>query len=138
MKMLKVMAAAAIVFSLNACKKKDTAGSADITTLVQDGSWKVTEMRDSGTDKTSKFSDYTFTFSNGTVTGNKSGSTITGTYAHQMDDSHHELVLTFTSSSSFSELSDDWEILEQSSTKIRLQDDSGSGSTNDLLTFEKK
>jgi len=140
MKLLKVMTVALIVLSLNACKKDDHAGSSDITNVVQDGTWKVTKMTDDGTDKTSQFSDYSFTFSGGVVTASKGGSTVTGTYGHQMDDDHHEFVLSFPnpSVSSFSELSDDWQILEQSSTKIRLQDDDDSKNDEELLTLEKK
>jgi hypothetical protein len=37
----------------------------------------------------------------------------------------------------FDELNDDWHIIEETSTKIRLQDVSGGSGGTDLLTFEK-
>jgi hypothetical protein len=47
------------------------------------------------------------------------------------------LVIGFASPASFVEISDDWEVIENTSTKIRLQDVSGGNGGTDLLTFEK-
>jgi len=46
-------------------------------------------------------------------------------------------VLNFGNTIPFNELNDDWEILEESATKIRMQDVSGGSGGTDLLTFEK-
>lgn len=138
MKKIKFISAITFVLLFSACKKDDNSGSADIINVVQQGSWKITLFNDSGKDETSSYSDYTFTFSGGIVTGSKSNGTANGTYAYKLDDSKHKFILNFTSPSSFSELSDDWQIMEQTSTKIRLEDVSGGNGGTDLLTFEKK
>jgi len=83
-------------------------------------------------------SGYSFTFATGGVlTAVKTGSTVTGTWSTGTDDSKTELVIGFASPASFVEISDDWEVIENTSTKIRLQDVSGGNGGTDLLTFEK-
>jgi hypothetical protein len=62
---------------------------------------------------------------------------VPGTWSTGSDDSQKKLYLTFNSPPDFNELSDDWHILEETSTKIRLEDVSGGNGGTDLLTFEK-
>jgi hypothetical protein len=140
----KLLVGLALIVGLASCKKDDkktddtsAAGSSNITNIVEQDSWKVTLYNDSGSDKTSSYNGYVFTFKSGTVSASKAGSTVTGTYAYKLDDSKHKLVLNFASPASFSELSDDWHIVEQTTTKIRLEDVSGGNGGTDLLTFEK-
>lgn len=123
----------ASVLTFSSCQKDDS----NITDIVKEGTWRVTLYNDSGTDELYHFTDYTFTFSNGTVTATKSGSSVTGTYSSGTDDSQHKFILDFGSTVPFEELNDDWHILEETSTKIRLEDVSGGSGETDLLTFEK-
>lgn len=121
--------------ALASCKKDDNSTPSGSTTIT--GNWRVTYYTENGVDHLSCFNGYTFTFnSGGVLTATNSGSTLTGTWTTGSDDSHDKLILQFSSSSCFLEISDDWQILEQTSSKIRLENVSGSGGT-DLLTFEK-
>ena len=119
------------------CKKDDNSSSPSSTVVTQ-GQWKVTLFSENGVVETSKFSNYVFTFnSNGTVSAVRSGSTVNGSWSDGNDDSQHKLILNFASPVDFTEISDDWHILQESSSKIELEDVSGGNGGTDLLTFEK-
>lgn len=133
------LAAALFSSALQACDDNANTpqpSGSDPITNIQQGTWRITLHSDDGTDRTSRFSNYSLTFSNGTVTARKDASTITGTYHKGIDDSKQKFHLEFNPSfSPWNELNEDWEILESTGNKLRLKDDSGSGT--DLLTFEK-
>lgn len=117
------------------CKKDDS----QVIDYVEAGNWRVTLYNDSGTDELYHFTGYSFTFADGTVTATKSGAaTVTGTYATGTDDSHATFVLNFGTTVPFDDLNDDWHIVEETATKIRLEDVSGGSGETDLLTFEKQ
>ena len=119
------------------CKKDDNSSSPSSTVVTQ-GQWKVTLFSENGVVETSKFSNYVFTFNtNGTVSAVRSGSTVNGSWSDGNDDSQHKLILNFASPADFTEISDDWHILQESSSKIELEDVSGGNGGTDLLTFEK-
>lgn len=130
-----------IIFSVNfiSCKKEDSLinGNSNVSTIVAQGNWRITLYNDSGTDELYHFSGYTFTFNNGVVTATKLSTTINGTYSTGIDDSKNKMYLDFGSTVPFDELNDDWHIIEESNTKISLQDVSGGNGGTDLLTFEK-
>jgi hypothetical protein len=128
-----------ITFLVSSCEKNDNSNSAstNITNIVNQGNWRITLYNDSGTDELYYFSGYTFTFSNGTITAIRNTTTVNGTYSTLFDDSKNKFLLNFGSTVPFDELNDDWHIIEETSTKIRLQDVSGGSGGTDLLTFEK-
>lgn len=136
MKQLAISLSLFIFFVLS-CKKDDNSGSTNSTNILKQGNWRITLYNDSGKDETSYFSGYTFTFSNGVVTAVKGSSSVSGTYATKIDDSKNKFVLNFAATSPFDELNDDWHIVEETSSKIRLEDVSGGNGETDLLTFEK-
>lgn len=123
------------------CKKDDNSTSntnSNLSSGIQQGTWKVTSYIDSGTNETSHYTGYAFQFnSNGAVVASKTGSTVNGTWSTGSDDSNVKLVLDFGATSPFDELNDDWHVTEQSSSIIKLEDVSGGGSGTDYLTFEK-
>jgi hypothetical protein len=127
------------IFLMTSCEKDDNpnAGSTNITNIINQGNWRITLYNDSGTDELYHFTGYTFTFSNGTITAVRNTTTVTGTYSTLFDDSKNKFLLNFGSTVPFDELNDDWHIIEETSTKIRLQDVSGGNGGTDLLTFEK-
>lgn len=53
------------------------------------------------------------------------------------DDSQDDLDFNFNLSNEFEDLSDDWDIISQSSTKIELIDVSGGNGGTDYLSFQK-
>jgi len=131
-----------ILVSFSSCKKDDnSSGSSSSTVLnstIQQGSWRVTSYIDSGNDETSHYTNYAFNFqSGGVVTAAKSGSTVSGTWSSGNDDSTLKLVLNFGTTDPFQELNDDWHVVQQTSTMIKLEDVSGGNGGIDYLTFEK-
>jgi len=121
------------------CKKDNNINPANtnVMNIVQQGTWRVTQYNNSGTDELYYFSGYVFTFSNGTVTAIKNTTSVTGTYSTIFDDSKHKLVLNFGITVPFNELNEDWQIIEETTIKIRLQNVSGGNGGTDLLTFER-
>jgi len=123
--------------------------SAEIQTIVnlaESGAWQITYFFDDPTDETNHFSGYQFLFnSNGTITASNSTSTVTGTWSvtddSSSDDSSSDddidFNISFASPADFQELSDDWDILSRSNSKIELIDVSGGNGGTDYLTFEK-
>lgn len=124
-----------LVFS--SCTNDDDSSSTTNTgSIVQSGTWRISLFSEDGVDETYYFTGYNFTFlSNGTATAVKGSTTVTGTWAAGTDDSQQKLILFFGSSSPFDELDEDWRILQQTDTKIELQDVSGGNGGTDLLTF---
>jgi len=110
----------------------------DVSNNVQTGKWAITLYSDGGQDELYHFSGYEFSFQNGTATAVKGGDTISGTYSNGIDDSEMKFYLDFGNLAPFDELNDDWHILENTTTKIRLEDVSGGNGDTDLLTFERK
>lgn len=134
----KLLVVAGLFMMAFASCKKDDNSSSPSSSMVTQGQWKVTLFSENGVVETSKFSNYVFTFnSNGTVSAVRSGSTVNGSWSDGNDDSQHKLILNFASPADFTEISDDWHILQESSSKIELEDVSGGNGGTDLLTFEK-
>jgi hypothetical protein len=136
-----VFTMAILVFGFYACEKdKSTTDPSNSSTseIVGQGTWKVTLYNDSGNEETQNFAGYNFTFdSNGTIAAVKNASTVNGTWNTGADDSQNKLILDFGTAVQFSELNEDWLILEKTASKIRLEHVSGGNGGTDLLTFEK-
>ena len=129
-----MLALVLILVAFTSCKKDDTSTNA----IVKQGTWRVTLYSDDAVDETSYFTNYTFTFGeNNVVTATNSTNTVTGTWTTGIDDSTDKLYLEFGAVTPFDEISDDWDILESTSTKVRLNDVSGGNGGIDSLTFEK-
>ena len=116
-----------------------------ITSAVASGTWKITYYFDTDKEETSNFSGYNFTFgSNGVLTATNGTLTQTGTWSvtdSNSDDDNSisdlDFNIAFTSPATFLELTDDWEIIERTSTVIKIKDVSGGNGGTDYLTFTK-
>ena len=131
-----------ILVSFSSCKKDDNSSSSNTATVlnstITQGGWRVTSYIDRGNNETSHYTGDAFTFqSGGVVTATKSGSTVNGTWSSGNDDSTLKLVLNFGTTDPFQELNDDWHVVQQTSTMIKLEDVSGGNGGIDYLTFEK-
>ena len=111
---------------------------------VVTSTWRITKYIDSDTDETSDYTGYNFTFgTNQVLTASNGVNNYIGTWSisdsNSNDDSHDDLDFNifFASPEDFEELSDDWDFISQSSTKIELIDISGGSGETDLLTFER-
>jgi len=128
------------ILAISSCKKQDNPIANQVAILnsnAQQSSWKITSYINSGSDGTVHYTDNVFQFnSNGTTTVTKSGSTVSGTWSSGNDDNTLKFILDFGAIVPFSELNDDWHVIEQSSTLIKLTDVSGGTGNTDYLTFQ--
>lgn len=116
-----------------------------VINTVNNGTWRITLFNDSGTVETSNFTGYNFTFGAGNVlTAVNGGTTVTGTWSVTSDNSHDDspsndldFNIAFTTPVNFADLTDDWNIVSYTATKIELIHVSGGGGGTDYLTFEK-
>jgi hypothetical protein len=109
--------------------------------------WRVTNYTNENVDLTASFTGYIFEFdSNNLVTVTNGSDNFSGNWSVTDDggddDSKSEFDdidfnLQFINPPMFVELTEDWEILSISDSKIELRHTSGSNGRIDLLTFEK-
>ena len=133
------------------CDKDDDNSQQQNTTTqtintAQSGSWKITYFFDSDQNETDHFTGYVFTFNeNGSLVAIKGNTTVTGTWSvtdsNSSDDDGGlgdvDFNIFFASPADFEDLSDDWDIISVSNSKIELTDVSGGNGGTDFLTFEK-
>lgn len=124
-----------VLILFSSCKKDD---SSNITDIVVSGNWKISLFQEDGSIKTSNYSGYSFIFnSNNTISATKNSQSTNGSWSSGNDDSKSKLVINFGSVSPLDELNEDWEILEKSSSIIKLKHISGGDGSIDYLNFEK-
>lgn len=140
---LIVVGSAAIV--LSACKKDDVKTIKQVEKEMIVGTWIITEFNDSGVDETSNFSGYQFTFNeDGSLVASNGTSSLNGTWSvtdsNSNDDSSDDVDFNiyFNTTNDFQDLTDDWDIVSHSDSKIELIDVSGGNGGTDLLTFQKQ
>lgn len=118
----------------------------NIENIAKQGPWQIIRFEDSGTDHTSNFNGYAFEFnSDNKLKASSISASHTGTWSITDDDSGDDNAdyddidfnITFTTPATFEELSEDWEIISITSTKIELRHISGGNGGTDFLTFEK-
>jgi len=147
---LKTVLSLVLVFTISSCSSdddntNDSNSNQDIVeNTVESGTWRITKFIDSGDDETSDYNGYTFTFNsdntlvavNGTNTHNGTWSiTDSNSGDDSLDDLHFNIF--FASPADFEELTDDWDMLSRTDTKIELVDISDGNGGTDYLTFEK-
>jgi hypothetical protein len=153
MKKLKLIPFLAVLFMLNVasmCSNDDNSNvtSQDPTPVINtanQGTWRITLFNDSGNNETSNFTGYNFTFGGSNVlTATNGPNTYTGTWSVTSDNSGDDspsndldFNIAFSSPANFAELSDDWNIISYTSTRIQLIHVSGGNGGTDYLTFEK-
>jgi len=141
MKKMRFIAIVVMAIWIAGCSKKEDNSISDIggvNDAITQGSWRVSYFWDSGKDETNHFADYQFTFNaSGELIAASGSSTVSGTWSSLDDDSILKLVISFASPDDFTDLNDDWHIIEATAKKIRLEDVSGGGGGTDYLTFEK-
>jgi hypothetical protein len=104
----------------------------DFVTVLTSGTWRVSYYFDDE-DETDDFNGYVITFSsNNTIQVVKNSTSYTGNWSFYEDDGVDVFDIQFNDPL-LNELSDDWELLEFSSTLIQLKDDNG----DEYLNFSK-
>ena len=147
--MLLIFLTTAVAVSCNKDEDSNSSQNTSVSeaiSVAQSGSWKITYFFDSDQVETDHFTGYTFTFNeNGSLEAVNGSSTITGTWSvtdsNSSDDdggsSDVDFNIFFASPPDFEDLSDDWEIISISNSKIELTDVSGGNGGIDFLTFER-
>jgi hypothetical protein len=105
-------------------KKSDT-GPTPLT-----GDWKVTYYFDQGQLRTEDYTDYTFDFKpKNAITATVNDQTSFGYWAISTREATQKLNIGFnTGDDKLSELTDDWDVIFVSETKVELSDNDASGS----------
>lgn len=154
MKKFKLISVLSLLFVLNVASMcsddDDTNNAADPTPVINtvtSGTWRITFYEDSGVNETTNYSNYIFTFGpNGvltaantnTYTGSWSVTTGNSTDDSPSNDLDFNILFTTPAPATFvDDLSDDWDIISYTPTKIELVDVSGGNGGTDYLTFEK-
>lgn len=127
-----------------ACNKNDDnntqVSTAAVNSTVASGTWRVTLFNDGGTDETSNFNGFNFTFaSTGSLAAANGILTVTGTWSTRVDNSKIKLTINFPSPSvsAFLDLNEDWEVTGRTDTQVTMQHISGGGGGTDYLTIQK-
>jgi len=124
-------------------KSSDSKNQDQITNAVTSGTWRITYYYDTDKEETANYNGYNFTFGTTALTASNNTNTYTGTWSISDSNSNDDTIddlnfnIAFTTPPAFEELTDDWDILESTATKIRLVDVSGGNGGTDYLTFEK-
>ena len=137
-----------VLFLVFACSNNDDSQAIitqdQVQSNVQNGTWRITKLIDSGKDETHHFSGYNFSFlSTGVLNANNGTNNYDGSWSitdsSSNDDSQDDLDfnINFNLTNDFEDLNDDWNFISQSSIKIELIDISGGNGGTDYLTFEK-
>ena len=141
-----ILACIFIINTASTCSSDDSNSSSTtdptpIINTVTQGTWRVTYYFDTDTDDTSDFAGYNFTFgSSNVLTATNGTATYAGSWSVTSDNSPSSDLnfnILFVSPVNFEDLSDDWDIVSRTSTKIELIDVSGGNGGTDYLTFEK-
>jgi hypothetical protein len=121
---------------INDCDDNGGTGNG-LSSILIDGTWKVSSFLDGNEDETYHYSGYNFTFnSNGTTVAIKNTTSINGTWSIYTDDGNQKLNLSFDGSS-LEGLGEDWRLIEYTTTSIRLRHQSGGSGETHYLTFTK-
>lgn len=135
-----------------ACDKNETeseitpADASAVKAAMATGQWEISYYSDSDIDETTDFDGFIFSFiDTGVLSVTDGSSSLSGAWSVTDSDSNDDSTIgsdldfniLFNGSELFEELSDDWEIVKYSNTKIELLDVSGGDGSTDYLTFEK-
>ncbi|MFK5983757.1 MAG: hypothetical protein QM499_12675 [Flavobacteriaceae bacterium] len=151
-KIISILTIITLIFTIISCSTSDdsvddNSSSGDNSTAsqiedtAQSGTWRITYFYDTDHEETNNFTGYAFTFNNdGSLKVVNGSNTVSGTWSitsSSSSNNDHHFNIFFSSPNDFENLSDDWEIISTSDTKIKLTDVSGGNGGTDFLTFEK-
>lgn len=132
----------------NSSVNNNNAAIASVVNIAQSGTWTITSYIEEGNNETNHFNGYTFTFGNNGVLTAQGNNTYTGSWSVTSSDSSDDdspngsdldfnIVFVSPVPAEFTDLTDDWDIVEVTATKISLIDISGGNGGTDTLVFEK-
>jgi len=134
------------VLIMASCSSDDDAGDVvtnefeRISSVLPQGTWKVTTLIDGNENHTAAFESFIFTFNEeGSVIAENDLYSETGIWAYRTTAQEGEqLVLAFNEVIPFDEINDDWKIVSVTNTKVELSDDDDNDLDDlDILVFTK-
>ena len=143
------MFAAVLIFGAVSCNSDDNNTSSSISEInatITSGAWRITNFTEDGTDHTSNYAGYNFTFGDTNILSATNGTNnyqgIWSATDHDSSDDDNpdsdlDFNIQFATPAIFQQLSEDWEILERTAAKVKLRHISGGNGGTDYLTFEK-
>lgn len=132
--LFQVFTAFVFLIYYSSCEKLKNDASSD---FINKKGWKIILYQENSQNHTDKFSDYTFDFmANGELFATYKNNQIAGVWSTGIDDSKNKLIINFNNDA-LEDLNEDWEIIEQSPSIIKLRHISGGNGEIDNLTFEK-
>ncbi len=129
-----------LLIGASSCQKSNNTNSPAIfKSAIQKGNWKVTLYNKNGKEETAYFSEYNFHFaSDGKAIATTSGIDLSGSWSCGTEDNLLKLYLNFGGSNPLQVINNDWHVVLQNATTIKLDDISGGNGATEILTFEKK
>jgi hypothetical protein len=136
-----ILVAAGMMILAGSCENNpgEKNDAAKVSNTLTAGTWRVTYLWESGDNDTENFSGYNFTFqTGGNVIAVNGGTSETGSWTavDHNDNDNCNLTISFESQNFFGKLSHDWHVIERTSVKVRMVDESGSGGP-EYLTLEQ-
>lgn len=133
------------VIVLASCSSNDAPGDVitnefdRITSVLSQGTWKVTTLIEGNEDHAVDFESLIFIFNaDGTVISETDLYTETGNWHYRSTSQNGEqLVLEFSDMTPFDQIDDDWTIVSVTSSKVELSDDGDNEGDPELLVFSK-
>jgi hypothetical protein len=116
---------------------------ARVVERMSSGTWKISQFTYQNTTKTADYEGVVFDFDAITVSLSNTGTTpVVGSWGviDEGFEGEPELVVNLALTSvepRFTNISDDWYIIESTATKLRLKDENLETGTTDYLTFQK-
>ncbi|HOD10016.1 MAG TPA: hypothetical protein PLH25_06255 [Flavobacterium sp.] len=135
-----------VVLLFASCSETDDlplVNEANVVSKMTSGNWKVTKFIYQNTTKTADYNGVLFDFDAISVMLSNTGTVpVAGSWAvfNEGFDNDPDLVFTLALTSAeprFTNISDDWYIVESTSTKLKLEDENPSTGDIDYLVFEK-
>jgi hypothetical protein len=132
-----VMIVTCLAFSCDDDDDPPSISPSEVTETMASGSWRVSYYQDRDDDETSNYSGYVFSFTTaGVAVATKNTIDVVGGWSTTDSGSKVKVILSFTGSP-LDELSQDWEVIQRSSTEIKLRHVSGGDGHIDYLTLSK-
>ena len=132
-----VLVVGLLAFSCDDDDDSPSISPSEVSETMISGNWRVSYYQDRDDDETSDFAGYSFTFTNGGVAvASKNATDVVGAWSTSESSNKVKVVLTFPGSP-LDELSEDWEVIQRSSTEIKLRHVSGGDGHIDYLNFSK-
>ncbi len=94
--------------------------------IENSGIWYVTLFSEDGRNQTNQYYGYAFEFkSSGLLTASKSSELLKGSWKYVTDSGKLKILITFPNIGKFDDLTEDWELIQETENIIRLKHVSG-------------